>query len=414
MASKIPLPRPKPSLRRRTTTTLDIGTTFENHALRYLNEGLYMNVRRVGGAGDGGIDLRGWWWLPRSGRGVATAPSAATSATRASSPSPSSSPSASTPISTLTSTTTSDPLSPSPTTMSMDDIRRVKVVAQCKAEKKPLGPRAIREMEGVMAGLAYRLGKGRGRQSSLDSSSELNPPHSVGKGHVESDDRSSDFKIGLDNNSLSYGSAAAAEDAQRNEPTVALLISQSGFSKSTMTQATSSGTPLMLIHLPGGKFEPASAPAPETNEDGHDPKIENRSMGEDRKSGSAGMEGPVKGDGRAPTSPSSSPPPASAAFSLPSHSPSSPHSNSIDAPRGANAACDIHVESIWWNRALSHSVLNVSDSDCETGGRSGSTLELRKTVMQPRPSSDGSGSSPMSVGVALWMDGKPVGRCGPS
>lgn len=84
-------------------TTVDIGRAFELHCLRFLQEQMYMELTQVGGAGDGGVDLRGWWTVPRS---------------------PSSDGSAS---------------------------RRLRVLGQCKAERKALGPRIVRELEGVMA-----------------------------------------------------------------------------------------------------------------------------------------------------------------------------------------------------------------------------------------------------------------------
>lgn len=84
-------------------TTVDIGRAFELHCLRFLQEQMYMELTQVGGAGDGGVDLRGWWTVPRS---------------------PSSDGSTS---------------------------RRLRVLGQCKAERKALGPRIVRELEGVMA-----------------------------------------------------------------------------------------------------------------------------------------------------------------------------------------------------------------------------------------------------------------------
>ncbi|KIJ63758.1 hypothetical protein HYDPIDRAFT_71022, partial [Hydnomerulius pinastri MD-312] len=62
-----------------------------------------MSLRRVGGKSDGGIDLVGWWWLPFS-----------------------------------------DSRYP-------DGLhrRRLRIVAQCKAEKKKFSPNYVREMEGV-------------------------------------------------------------------------------------------------------------------------------------------------------------------------------------------------------------------------------------------------------------------------
>lgn len=85
-------------------TTVDIGRAFEQHSLAYLNAHFFMDLAQVGGANDGGVDLRGWWRVPFKPR-------------------------------------------------------RIRVIAQCKAEAKPLGPRAVRELEGVMANLggSWRL-----------------------------------------------------------------------------------------------------------------------------------------------------------------------------------------------------------------------------------------------------------------
>ncbi|WVF68502.1 hypothetical protein IAT40_003269 [Kwoniella sp. CBS 6097] len=353
MASKIPLPR-KSSLKR--TTTLDIGTTFENHALRYLNDGLYMNVRRVGGAGDGGIDLRGWWWLPR--------------------------PRSTTPITSSSSSSSSSPTSTG-MSMSMEDVRRVKVVAQCKAEKKALGPRAIREMEGVMAGLAFRLAQHQNRTQSNDIAT------------ASTNDDSSEDDTDINDEEV--------------EPTIAVLISQSGFTKSTMAQATASGTPLMLIHLPGGKFEPANGTETEhegldeaTNGNGeseyHHPVGNQNKVDKWSFSSRAGISSPLSSTSIQNTR-----------LSLPSARSRESIPNSSIEPNTTSQSddiSDIQVESIWWNRALSHNVL---------GSTGGGNLELRKTMVQPRAGAGASAAArgSMSVSVGLWMDGKPVGRCGP-
>lgn len=99
-----------------------------------------MALTRVGGKEDGGVDLLGWWWLPH------------------------------------------------------DDMTRtrLRVVAQCKAEQKKMGPAYVRELEGVL------------------------------------------FRF------------MASDPA----PVVALLISQSAFTKSTILRAQSSPIPFLLLHLP--------------------------------------------------------------------------------------------------------------------------------------------------------------------
>ncbi|OXG32771.1 hypothetical protein C359_02848 [Cryptococcus neoformans Bt120] len=152
MARPVPIP-----IRR---TTLEVGTAFEKHALSFLNKFMSMSLRHVGGASDGGVDLRGWWWVPR-----VAAPATEFTAGE-----------------------------------NIGGVRRLRVLAQCKAEKKNVGPRAVRELEGVMSQLEFR----REQQSTAEAA-------------------------------------------------IAILISQSGFTKNAMLHATQSRIPLMLLHLPGGQ-----------------------------------------------------------------------------------------------------------------------------------------------------------------
>ena len=113
--------------------------------MRLLQTNLSMSLNQVGGKSDGGIDLQGWWWLP-------FVPNAFT-----------------------------DP----------NHRQRVRVFAQCKAEKKKIGPKYIREMEGVL----HR---------------HLNDPN----------------------------------------PMVALFISESHFTKEALWRTQSSSIPFFLLHLP--------------------------------------------------------------------------------------------------------------------------------------------------------------------
>jgi hypothetical protein len=87
-------------------STTHIGRAFENHTMAYLNDYLHMSLRRVGGAGDEGIDLTGWWYVPSS------SPDADVGARQT---------------------------------------KRLRVIVQCKAEAKALNGRAVRELEGVVA-----------------------------------------------------------------------------------------------------------------------------------------------------------------------------------------------------------------------------------------------------------------------
>lgn len=134
------------------------GVAFEKLSLEILQSQLSMSLQKVGGSSDGGIDLQGWWWLPPSKRRLAP--------------------------------------NPLPTTWTgIDGIerRRIRVLGQCKAEKKRMGPNYVRELEGVL-----------GRHNSQPG----------------------------------------------RDPAVGLLISQSAFTRSTVLRAFSSHIPLFLLHLP--------------------------------------------------------------------------------------------------------------------------------------------------------------------
>ncbi|KAI0674465.1 hypothetical protein C8Q78DRAFT_596601 [Trametes maxima] len=141
-------------------TSVTKGLRFEQRSLRVLREHLSMSLRRVGGKGDGGIDLQGWWWLPAECLG-ATPPSAESD-------------------------------------MNPEALRkRIRVVAQCKAEEKKIGPRYIREFEGTVL-----------RHSAYPPSQELAPA------------------------------------------LVGVFLSTSPFTKASLLQAYSSPIPLALFHLP--------------------------------------------------------------------------------------------------------------------------------------------------------------------
>jgi Required for respiratory growth protein 7 len=139
-------------------STVHRGVAFEKRSLNILQSQLSMSLQKVGGKSDGGIDLQGWWWLPLSKR-RASAPDA-------------------------------------PRTWTGKDgvpRRRIRVLGQCKAEKKKMGPNYVRELEGVL-----------GRHNSQPG----------------------------------------------QDPAVGLLISESAFTRSTTLRAFSSQIPLFLLHLP--------------------------------------------------------------------------------------------------------------------------------------------------------------------
>jgi len=133
-----------------------------------------MSLRRVGGKEDGGIDLLGWWWLPHESPGV--------SAT------------------------------------SLFKRRRIRVIGQCKAEKKKMGPNYVRELEGVL--FRFFPSSTDTLESELDDDPQDGSPQPPLSGTV-----------------------------------IALLISQSSFTKSTILRANSSPIPFCLLHIP--ELEPA-------------------------------------------------------------------------------------------------------------------------------------------------------------
>ncbi|KAF8067666.1 hypothetical protein FPV67DRAFT_1145168 [Lyophyllum atratum] len=151
-------------------STTHRGTAFEERSQKVLQNHLSMTLRRVGGKSDGGIDLLGWWWLP--------------------------------------------PLDPSNPNLPR---RRLRVLAQCKAEKKKTSPKYVREMEGVLHRY-IALSPSFTSPSQLPNSLMPHPPHTAF--------RPSQY------------------------PLVALLISESPFTKSTLLRAQSSPVPFFLLHLP--------------------------------------------------------------------------------------------------------------------------------------------------------------------
>lgn len=141
-------------------STVHKGNAFEERGLKLLQDHLSMSLRRVGGKSDGGIDLQGWWWLPPTFR--------------------------------TTTGLTSDDKFP--------ERHRLRVFAQCKAEKKKFSPNYVREMEGVL----HRY---------------------------------------ITHEKMERGEKAI-------HPHVALLLSESKFTTSTLLRAQSSPIPFFLLHLP--------------------------------------------------------------------------------------------------------------------------------------------------------------------
>ncbi|THH13297.1 hypothetical protein EW146_g6902, partial [Bondarzewia mesenterica] len=106
--------------------------------------------------------------------------------------------------------------------------RRVRVLAQCKAEKKKMGPNYVRELEGVI----YRF-----KYVDVAASSR----HAYSTTAIEP---STDAPLSL------LPAATNEESANGSGPVVALLISESPFTRACLLAAQSSTIPFFLLHLP--------------------------------------------------------------------------------------------------------------------------------------------------------------------
>ncbi|KAH9990993.1 hypothetical protein BJV74DRAFT_772494 [Russula compacta] len=170
----------------RLLSTVHRGTAFEYRALALLTQHLSMSLTRVGGSHDGGVDLIGWWWVPQ------------------------------------------------PRSWDTVNRRRLRVLAQCKAEKRKMGPAYLRELEGVV----YRYA------NTLDPSSP----------HVPRDLASSYPP------QPTPASAFATRTA--SDPPVALLVSESAFTRNCLHAAHASPLPFLLVHLPSSTSSTDAADAP--------------------------------------------------------------------------------------------------------------------------------------------------------
>lgn len=86
-----------------------------------------MSLMKVGGKSDGGVDLQGWWYVPVSQGSAASRLKQGQDKT------------------TTTSTSRITWKAPDGTIR-----HRYRVLGQCKAEQKKVGPRYVRELEGVL------------------------------------------------------------------------------------------------------------------------------------------------------------------------------------------------------------------------------------------------------------------------
>lgn len=241
--------------------TTHLGTSFETHCSHLLRQSLGMSLSRIGGKGDGGVDLRGWWYLPRSqsdrkdeadldvqkyrGR-VSLLEDLATKGS-------------------LISTSSSSSLrsgSVSPRTTPLElPARRLRVLVQCKAEKLKAGPRLIREMEGV-ARRGFDLLQNR-RQDGVptstltstrastdeeldtDQDSPYSIPEEAWPGSISSSNLLSNYNTDPEGLLLNL----APNPIQTLDTITTIICTRTGFSSSATVEAVRSRVPMLLLHV---------------------------------------------------------------------------------------------------------------------------------------------------------------------
>ncbi|TFK20390.1 hypothetical protein FA15DRAFT_673531 [Coprinopsis marcescibilis] len=206
----------------KTLSAVHRGKAFEERSMKLLETKFSMNLTRVGGRDDGGVDLLGWWWIPASENTVQIA----TDAT-ANNPPPA-------------------PAIKALPTHTGELKRRVRVIAQCKAEKKKMGPNYVRELEGVVHGLRYASGN-RLASTAIETRPMLFGNISMNPaGDLTTSEPTTDATLVSERTSFND----AREEANEDSSIVALLISQSPFTKSAILRAQASPLPFFLLHLP--------------------------------------------------------------------------------------------------------------------------------------------------------------------
>jgi hypothetical protein len=206
-------------------STTHFGTAFESHCSLLLRQSLGMSLNRIGGKGDGGVDLRGWWYLPRSGRSELSPTTRQgrgrihidIESTRSSQQD-----SRSTPIG-----------------------RRLRVLAQCKAEKLKAGPRLIREMEGV-ARRGFDLINSAGRE--IVSNSSRNDANGIER--IPSSANGQESLSQIPEEWRTTSSLDQLDPIKEINSLTTIICTRTGFSSSATTEALRSSVPMLLLHIP--------------------------------------------------------------------------------------------------------------------------------------------------------------------
>ncbi|ORY34841.1 hypothetical protein BCR39DRAFT_585787 [Naematelia encephala] len=202
-------------------STTAVGTAYELHCLRYLNNRLQMSLVRCGGSGDEGIDLKGGWWIPSQAFRGYKAPIKKAAGHRI--------------FQSNDVQEFQEEIRKEDKELDRKEIngaKRIRVFGQCKAQKNALSSRQVREMEGV---LAHHYGQAVSRGPHQFTSKGRPRPHTPPRA-------------------------------------LGLILSQSGFSQMALIRAWKSPAPLMLIHLSGGR--PLAERSPSAVEPDHHPTLE--------------------------------------------------------------------------------------------------------------------------------------------
>ena len=197
------------------------GTAFEHRALELLKKHMSMSLTHVGGSYDGGVDLIGWWWVPTKDY-ITTRACANAYLSRS-------------PLSSLH--CLSDPLDATVAPMGSATIanrRRFRVIVQCKAEKKKMGPAYLRELEGVVHSYA-----------AAATITGIQP-------HPSESEFPCDPQAMFSNEDPKPTPTAEAKEpaSPLPPPLIAVLVSQSAFTRRCRLAANASPLPVLLVHIP--------------------------------------------------------------------------------------------------------------------------------------------------------------------
>jgi hypothetical protein len=220
----------------RLLSTVQRGTAFEYRSLALLTKHMSMSLTRVGGSYDGGVDLIGWWWVPSSTKNLTTTRACRAFARMFQFPFQCPRSSTTVPPYTLfflSILVSSDPLDAAvaPVGCTIANRRRLRVLAQCKAEKKKMGPAYLRELEGVVSKYAAA--------GMLSESSRV--PKAVAP------------------NDEDPNATPTTTTTSKEPPPIALLVSESAFTRHCLLAAHASPLPFLLVHLPPPNPPPSTS-----------------------------------------------------------------------------------------------------------------------------------------------------------